>query len=70
VSEKMLSQQLKELESDGLILKNVISMKPYRVEYYLTEDGKSLAPMYDFLMNWGKGYLNKREIKIDEKLSA
>ncbi|MEJ7681901.1 MAG: winged helix-turn-helix transcriptional regulator [Segetibacter sp.] len=40
VSEKMLSQQLKELERDNLIEKNVLSLKPYRVEYFLSKDGR------------------------------
>src|SRR5688572_24378958 len=49
ISEKMLSQQLKELERDKLIQKAVITMKPYRVEYSLSPNGKELAPMYDFM---------------------
>lgn len=62
VSEKMLSQQLKELERDQLLGKNVTSLKPYRVEYYLTENGKSLAPMYEFVSQWGIKYLEKNGI--------
>jgi DNA-binding HxlR family transcriptional regulator len=62
VSEKMLSQQLKELERDSLIEKDVISAKPYRVEYYLSEEGKSLSPLYEFVSSWGIRYLKKHDI--------
>ena len=58
----MLSQQLKELERDKLITKKVTSQKPYRVEYSLTEFGKSLAPLYKFLSEWGIDYLKQNGI--------
>lgn len=62
VSEKMLSQQLKELERDNLITKNILSLKPYRVEYLLSDDGNSLGPLYEFVSNWGISYLKKHGI--------
>lgn len=62
VSEKMLSQQLKELERDKLIEKTVLSVKPYRVEYRLSEFGKSLSPMYTFVSEWGIQYLKQNGI--------
>ncbi|MEI3797645.1 MULTISPECIES: winged helix-turn-helix transcriptional regulator [unclassified Chitinophaga] len=62
ISEKMLSQQLKELERDQLIEKNVITKKPYRVEYYLSTEGKSLSPLYEFASEWGIAYLKKHDI--------
>jgi DNA-binding HxlR family transcriptional regulator len=62
VSEKMLSQQLKELERDKLIEKNVLTLKPYRVEYSLTVFGKSLSPLYSFVSEWGIGYLKENGI--------
>lgn len=62
VSEKMLSQQLKELETDSLIQKKAISQKPLRVEYSLTLQGKSLAPLYKFTSSWGIKYLKKNGI--------
>ncbi|MHA4807029.1 winged helix-turn-helix transcriptional regulator [Flavitalea flava] len=63
VSEKMLSQQLKELERDKLIEKKVISVKPYRVEYHLTETGISLSPLFDFISEWGIRYLKENGIE-------
>lgn len=62
VSEKMLSQQLKQLEADRLISKSVLSLKPYRVEYALTEPGKSLAPLLSFLSSWGIAFLKQNGI--------
>lgn len=62
ISEKMLSQQLKELERDKLIEKEVLSRKPLRVEYYLSADGKSMAPLYEFISQWGIDYLKKHGI--------
>ena len=65
VSEKMLSQQLKELERDLLIGKNQLSLKPHRVEYYLTEQGKSLTPLLQFIGKWGLDYLKKNDIPYE-----
>lgn len=62
VSEKMLSQQLKELERDQLIFKKQLSVKPNRVEYLLTERGKTLGPLYEFLSQWGIDYLKENNI--------
>jgi DNA-binding HxlR family transcriptional regulator len=58
ISEKMLSQQLKELHKNKLIDKRVLSEKPYRVEYFLTEQGKSLANLCTIIGEWGDSYLN------------
>ena len=62
VSEKMLSQQLKELERDNLIEKKHLSSKPLRVEYFLSKNGRSLSPLYEFISKWGIKYLKKNGI--------
>jgi len=62
VSEKMLNQQLKEMSADNLIGKTVLSDKPYRVEYFLTDFGSTLKPLYDFLSTWGIDYLKQNNI--------
>jgi len=54
VSRKVLSQQLKELESDGLVLREEYKGRPPRVEYSLTDLGKSLAPIFKEMSIWGK----------------
>lgn len=62
ISEKMLSQRLKELEKDALIKKEVVSRKPYRVLYELTPTGKGLSPLYRFTSKWGINYLRANGI--------
>lgn len=55
ITEKMLSIQLKALKKDGLINREVYGEKPpIRVEYSLTEFGKSLIPVLDSIAEWGR----------------
>ncbi|HET7658194.1 MAG TPA: helix-turn-helix domain-containing protein [Bacillales bacterium] len=54
VSRKMLTQQLRELESDGLVERTVFKEVPPRVEYNLTRYGKDLKPTLELLYRWGK----------------
>ena len=56
VSHKMLSNQLKELESDGLITRTEYPQVPPRVEYSLTETGLSLMPVLEELCHWGHAH--------------
>ncbi|RYY54550.1 MAG: transcriptional regulator [Chitinophagaceae bacterium] len=62
ISEKMLSQQLKEMEADELIVKKTISSKPYRVEYALAKNGKAFSPIMEFASKWGIRYLKANGI--------
>lgn len=62
VSEKMLHQQLLELERDGLIKKTVLSEKPYRVSYSLAPRGTTIAPLTEQLSQWGIDYLKEQGI--------
>lgn len=52
ISQKMLTATLKALEADGLISRKVFPEVPPRVEYALTEKGKSLLPLIDNLLTW------------------
>jgi DNA-binding HxlR family transcriptional regulator len=54
ISRKVLTDQLKELKDDGLILRVQYNEIPPRVEYSLTELGKSLSPVIRELEKWGK----------------
>lgn len=58
-TDKMLAQQLRELENDGLINRKVYPVVPPKTEYSLNKFGESLAPILDELCNWGKHYLEK-----------
>jgi DNA-binding HxlR family transcriptional regulator len=56
VSQKVLTQQLKELERDGIIRRQVYAEVPPRVEYSLSAFGQSLLPVLDALYDWGVRY--------------
>ena len=56
ISEKMLIQSLKELEKDGLVNRKVYRQVPPKVEYSLTETGRSFVPVLDAMYHWGKSY--------------
>lgn len=57
ITHKMLSQQLKELENDGLIVRREYHQVPPKVEYSLSERGVTLLPVLEVLYNWGKSNL-------------
>ena len=54
ISEKMLTQHLRELETDGLITRTIYPEMPPRLEYDLTKLGSSLQPILEQLNNWGE----------------
>jgi DNA-binding HxlR family transcriptional regulator len=53
VTQRMLTNQLRELEADGLIARKVYAVVPPKVEYSLTERGRSLEPILTALKTWG-----------------
>ena len=56
VTQKMLTQQLRELERDGLVNRKVFAEVPPRVEYSLTDLGRTLEPTLRQLCEWGRAY--------------
>ena len=67
MTERMLSIQLKQLEEDGLIRREVFTGKPpLKVEYSLTEFGKSLLPVLEAVAKWGReaGQANGKLVSI------
>lgn len=56
ITEKMLIQSLKELEKDGLVNRKVYRQVPPKVEYSLTDMGKSFIPVLNSMFEWGKSY--------------
>lgn len=54
VSQKMLAQQLRRLESDGLVSRKVYPEVPPRVEYRLTQWGQALCPALDAMLQWAE----------------
>jgi DNA-binding HxlR family transcriptional regulator len=59
VTQKMLTQQLRSLEKDGLIYRNVYPVIPPKVEYGLTELGKKIIPILKMMHGFGADYLEK-----------
>jgi len=60
---KMLTQQLRELEAHNLIHREIYPVIPPRVEYSLTELGKSLMPVLVSMRDWGAGYLRTKDLE-------
>ena len=61
VTQKMLTQQLRELEDCGLVKRFVYTQVPPKVEYSLTDAGRSLLPILSSLCQWGVDYVNHAE---------
>lgn len=62
---KMLTQQLRELEADQLIHRKVYPVVPPKVEYSLTELGRSLLPVLVAMRDWGAEYLHSNDMVSD-----
>ena len=56
VSQKVLTAQLRQMEESGLVNRQVYAEVPPRVEYSLTETGRSLKPILDAMQTWGEDY--------------
>ncbi len=56
VSQKVLTAQLRDMEKSGLLTRTVYAEVPPRVEYSLTDLGKSLKPILDAMQTWGEEY--------------
>lgn len=60
---KMLTQQLRELESQALIHREVFAVVPPKVEYSLTELGRSLMPILVAMRDWGADYMRTKNLE-------
>jgi DNA-binding HxlR family transcriptional regulator len=68
VNTKMLTKQLRELEGDGVIRRMVFPEVPPRVEYSITDFGKTLIPILQALCTWGADYLGIDEASASQCL--
>ena len=66
VSEKVLVQRLRGLEARGLIARRADDTTPPGVEYWLTEEGQSLAPVLEALYAWGEKRAERTGVRIDQ----
>ncbi len=66
ISSRSLTLQLKSLEKDGMVHREVFAESPPRVEYSLTPKGKSILPILGELSKWGQKHLYHNIIEIDE----
>jgi DNA-binding HxlR family transcriptional regulator len=69
-TQKMLTQQLRELESDNLITRTVYPVVPPKVEYTLTDLGKSLIPILNAMRDWGTAYMKESGITANCFMSS
>jgi DNA-binding HxlR family transcriptional regulator len=61
ISQKVLTDSLRSLEDDGIIIRTVYEEVPPRVEYSLSELGKSMSPILEAMEAWGTQYKNSLE---------
>lgn len=61
ITQKVLTQNLRAMEEDGLVSRKVYAEVPPKVEYSLTDTGRSLMPVLDSMVVWGSVYKEKHE---------
>jgi len=67
ITQKMLSQQLKDLEKNGLVNRTVYHEIPPMVEYSLTKTAEELIPILDAMDKWGKDFVNNYKELVHEE---
>lgn len=70
IAPRLLTKQLRELEEDGLVHRTVYPVVPPKVEYKLTDEALSLAPLLIALSEWGDQWLERCGIKTVVQLEA
>jgi DNA-binding HxlR family transcriptional regulator len=65
VSDRMLSERLKELEAEGVIARCVYPETPVRIEYRLTEKGKGLAPVIEAIGEWSQRWIELDMVPVE-----
>jgi DNA-binding HxlR family transcriptional regulator len=68
ITQRMLSQQLRELEGDGVVLRKVYAQVPPKTEYSLTEFGRTLVPILRLMCKWGSEHA--RRLRTRNRLTA
>jgi len=66
ITQKMLTQQLRELEEDGMVHRMIYQQVPPKVVYSLTEYGWSFKPILDAMCSWGERHVERQEIETTQ----
>lgn len=66
ITQRVLTQQLRELEADGIVQRRIYAQVPPKVEYSLTAFGKTLNPLLDSMCEWGEAY-QRRQARLGAK---
>ena len=66
ISQKMLTQSLREMEHDGLVVRQIFPVVPLKVEYSLSKLGRSMEPVINSMAEWGNFYLDQNSDKRKE----
>jgi len=66
ITQKMLTQQLRALEASGLVNRLIYTQIPPKVEYSLTDAGKSLLPILKTMSQWGLNYAQKDDLQTEK----
>lgn len=68
VTQRMLTLQLRELEQDGIVHREIYKEVPPKVEYSLTEFGASLGPIIIQMLDWGERYMEQIQARKEQKM--
>jgi len=69
ISQKVLTEQLRELVGDGIVQRQPTGVIPAPVEYSLTDYGRSLLPLIEELRLWGRGHIERLTSQMDAPMS-
>lgn len=69
ISQRTLTNQLRELESDGLITRTVYAQVPPKVEYTITQKGRSLETILELMCEWGEKNIDDRFVLLNPQCS-
>lgn len=68
VTQRMLTLQLRELEQDGIVHREIYKEVPPKVEYSLTEFGASLGPIIVQMLDWGEHYMEQIQARKEQRM--
>ena len=70
ISQKVLTDSLRSMEEDGIVIRTVYAEVPPRVEYSLSELGESMRPIINYMEAWGTDYKKRIEVLSSESIAC